>query len=55
MKPRIPPQKVHAVGEPVGIVISRGRDVEPPPVFSAYMYAPAPDSEAIVDRALATL
>lgn len=31
--------------EPVGIVISRGGTDEPPPVFSAYVYGPAPDEE----------
>jgi hypothetical protein len=32
-------------GEPVGIVISRGRDTEAPPRFSAYVWAPAPEDE----------
>lgn len=31
--------------EPVGIVISRGRDLESPPRFSAYVWAPGPDDE----------
>ena len=31
--------------EPVGIVISRGREAEQPPRFSAYMYAPVPDEQ----------
>lgn len=30
-------------GEPVGIVISRGREAEAAPRFSAYMYGPAPE------------
>jgi hypothetical protein len=30
--------------EPVGIVISGGPIRETPPVFSAYVWAPAPDS-----------
>jgi hypothetical protein len=29
--------------EPIGIVISRGADREKPPVFSAYVWAPAPE------------
>mgnify|MGYP006140938607 CR=1 FL=1 len=39
--------------EPVGIVISRGRDVEPAPVFSAYMYAPVPDDALVAMPVLA--
>lgn len=31
--------------EPVGIVISQGATVAPPPVFSAYEYGPAPEDE----------
>ena len=31
--------------EPVGIVISRGREPETTPRFSAYMYMWAPDSD----------
>ena len=38
--------------EPVGIVISRGRESEPTPVFSAYMYAPDPDAHAPSARVL---
>jgi len=39
--------------EPVGIVISRGRETELPPRFSAYMYAPAPDE--LADELLAAV
>lgn len=45
MKARTNPPKATPTGEPMGIVISRGRDVEPAPVFSAYMYAPAPEAD----------
>lgn len=31
--------------EPVGIVISRGREPESTPRFSAYVWAPFPDDE----------
>jgi hypothetical protein len=31
--------------EPVGIVISRGREQETTPRFSAYVWAPFPDDE----------
>lgn len=31
--------------EPAGIVISRGRDPETIPRFSAYMWAPGPEDE----------
>lgn len=31
--------------EPMGIVISRGADREKPPVFSAYVWAPAPEKK----------
>lgn len=31
--------------EPVGIVISRGREPETTPRFSAYVWAPFPDEE----------
>lgn len=31
--------------EPVGIVISRGRESNPTPRFSAYVWAPGPDDE----------
>lgn len=31
--------------EPVGIVISRGREPETTPRFSAYVWAPGPDDE----------
>jgi hypothetical protein len=37
--------KEPARGEPVGIVISRGRDTEAPPRFSAYVWAPGPEDE----------
>jgi hypothetical protein len=35
---------VAPIEEPVGIVISRGADLENPPVFFAYVWAPAPES-----------
>lgn len=31
--------------EPVGIVISRGREPETPPRFAAYVWAPYPEDE----------
>jgi hypothetical protein len=43
MKERTAPRKATPAGEPVGIVISRGRETESAPLFSAYMYAPDPD------------
>lgn len=46
MKERTAPRKAPPAGEPVGIVISRGREPESFPVFSAYMYAPVPDELA---------
>ena len=46
-------EHVAVEGEPVGIVISRGRDVEPAPVFSAYMYAPVPDDALVALPVLA--
>lgn len=30
--------------EPIGIVISRGDRTEPTPVFSAYIWGPAPEA-----------
>lgn len=33
------------IDEPVGIVISRGREPETIPRFSAYMWAPGPEDE----------
>jgi len=33
--------------EPVGIVISRGSRVEPTPLFSAYVWGPAPEPAAV--------
>ena len=39
-------KKAAVIGdEPIGIVISRGADREKPPVFSAYVWAPAPDKK----------
>ena len=35
--------------EPVGIVISRGRDPETAPRFSAYVWAPFPEEEVEKD------
>lgn len=32
--------------EPVGIVISRGRETEPTPRFYAYVWAPSPEDES---------
>jgi hypothetical protein len=40
--------------EPVGIVISRGREAESAPRFSAYMYAPVPDDAAVPARLATT-
>jgi len=31
--------------EPLGIIISRGDKTEPTPVFSAYIWGPAPETE----------
>jgi hypothetical protein len=36
--------------EPMGIVISRGSRESALPVFSAYVWGPAPDSEEEVDE-----
>jgi hypothetical protein len=41
MKQHLPTQ----FDEPVGIVISRGREPETTPRFSAYVWAPYPDDE----------
>ncbi len=41
MKKHLPKQS----DEPVGIVISRGKDPETTPRFSAYVWAPFPDDE----------
>lgn len=41
MKRKIEPQ----FDEPVGIIISRGREQESTPRFSAYVWAPFPDDE----------
>ena len=35
--------------EPVGIVISRGWEPQPTPLFSAYMWGPVPDDEPELD------
>lgn len=43
MKERVVTPRPSPSSEPVGIVISRGRETEATPVFAAYMYAPAPD------------
>jgi len=32
--------------EPIGIIISRGDRKEPPPIFSAYIWGPAPEPVA---------
>jgi len=37
-------KKVLAEQEPMGIVISRGAHREQPPTFSAYMWAPDPET-----------
>ena len=39
----------------MGIVISRGRDLEMPPRFSAYVYAPVPDEHERPDAAAVVL
>lgn len=44
-----------AATEPVGIVISRGRETESLPRFSAYMYAPDPEESEAPAAALATV
>lgn len=41
--------------EPVGIVISRGREAEAAPRFSAYMYGPAPEEREPREAVLATV
>jgi hypothetical protein len=38
-------QSLSAPEEPMGIVISRGSRESAPPVFSAYVWGPAPDLE----------
>ncbi len=53
MKERITSRKPAQATEPVGIVISRGREVESSPVFAAYMYAPVPDDALVPMPALA--
>ncbi|HEY0995201.1 MAG TPA: hypothetical protein VGD77_04375 [Gemmatimonadaceae bacterium] len=46
MSAKQPSRRERAVPtEPVGIVISQGRTVTLPPVFSAYEYGPAPEDE----------
>ena len=37
--------QVAAAEEPFGIIISRGKRDEPPPVFWAYVWGPAPEVE----------
>ena len=37
-------RKETSSSEPIGIVISRGDKTEPTPVFSAYIWAPAPEA-----------
>ena len=41
--------RAHRAGdeEPMGIVISRGRERAQAPVFTAYMYAPDPEHEEL--------
>ena len=53
MKERPANTRPAPASEPVGIVISRGRDAEPAPLFSAYMYAPAPDDARVAMPVLA--
>lgn len=53
MKERVPSTSQAPAPEPVGIVISRGRDIDPPPFFSAYVYAPVPEDALVVAPALA--
>ena len=45
MKKNLPPE----FDEPVGIVISRGREPETTPRFSAYVWAPFPEDETDKD------
>lgn len=49
MKQKKPARRIAPVvaTEPVGIVISRGREAESAPRFSAYVYAPAPEETAV--------
>ena len=42
-------KRIRAADEPLGIVISRGSREEPPPAFSAYVWAPAPEPEPTSD------
>ena len=37
------PTRVAATEEPFGIIISRGKREEPPPLFWAYVWGPAPE------------
>jgi hypothetical protein len=39
--------------EPIGIVISRGSRAEPVPMFSAYIWGPAPESVTTDERSKA--
>jgi hypothetical protein len=34
-----------SASEPMGIIISRGDTTQPTPVFSAYVWGPAPDED----------
>ncbi|MFL5463304.1 MAG: hypothetical protein ACJ77J_12200 [Gemmatimonadaceae bacterium] len=36
-------RKETSAAEPMGIIISRGDTTQPTPVFSAYVWGPAPD------------
>ena len=42
-------KRTRAAEEPLGIVISRGSREEPPPMFSVYVWGPAPEPEPATD------
>ncbi|MFL5487269.1 MAG: hypothetical protein ACJ8AJ_02185 [Gemmatimonadaceae bacterium] len=46
-------RKETSASEPMGIIISRGDTTQPTPVFSAYIWGPAPedDTQASENRA----
>ena len=53
MKARTTAPRALPSSEPMGIVISRGREVESAPLFAAYVYAPAPARDADAPEAAA--
>ena len=38
-------KKEQVADEPVGIVIARGRNIDTPPRFAAFVWGPVPDAE----------